>query len=96
MPHSPARWLSYGLPETSRLLKVNHYSLHLRIKMRLGGCAASSQNDDADMGGEVVRRFDPGSVTRGTACLTSVCVQDDMKAVIYRQARRVVETMFFG
>ena len=44
MPHSPARWPPYGRPETSRLLKVNHYMLHVRIMMRLGGCAASSQN----------------------------------------------------
>ena len=50
MPHSPARWPPYGRPETSRLLKVNHYTLHLRIKMRLGECAASSQNNDADTG----------------------------------------------
>jgi hypothetical protein len=46
MPHSPARWLPYGRPETSRLLKVNHYMLHVRIKMRLGACAASSQDTD--------------------------------------------------
>ena len=26
------------------------HMLHLRIKMRLGGCAASSQNTDADTG----------------------------------------------
>ncbi len=96
MPHSPARWPLYGRPETSRLLKVNHYMLHVRIKMRLGECVAFSQNTDTDTGGGVVRCFDPGSVTRGTACLTSVCVQDDMKASIYGQARRVVETMFFG
>jgi hypothetical protein len=51
---------------------------------------------DTDTGGGVVRRFDPGSVTRGTACLTSVCIQGDMKAVIFGQARRVVETTFFG
>jgi hypothetical protein len=70
--------------------------LHLRIKMRLGGCVASSQNDDADTGGGVVRSFDPASVTRGTACLTSVCVQGDMKAFIYGQARRLVETTFLG
>ncbi len=36
MPHSPARWPPYGWPETSRLLKVNHYMLQVRIKMRLG------------------------------------------------------------
>jgi hypothetical protein len=55
----------------------------------------SSQNDDADTGGGVVRSFDPGSVTRGTACLTSVCVQGDLKALEYGQAGRVLETMFF-
>ena len=70
--------------------------LHLRIMMRLGGCVASSQNDDADTGVGVVRSFDPGSVTRGTACLTSVCVQGDLKAAIYGQARRVLETTFFA
>jgi hypothetical protein len=36
----------------------------------------------------VVRSFDPGSVARGPACLTSVCVQGDLKTVIYAQARR--------
>jgi hypothetical protein len=44
----------------------------------------------------VVRSFDPGSVTRGRACLASVCVQGDLKAVIHTQALRVVETTFFG
>jgi hypothetical protein len=46
MPHSPTRWLPHSRPESSRLLKVNHYMLHLRIMMSLGGCAASSQNTD--------------------------------------------------
>jgi hypothetical protein len=44
----------------------------------------------------VVRSFDPGSVTRGPACLTSVCVQGDMKAFIYGQVRRVLETTYFA
>ena len=70
--------------------------LHVRIKMRLGGCAASSQNTNTDTGGGVVRSFDPGSVTRGKACLTQVCVQGDLKAVIYGEASRVLETTFFG
>jgi hypothetical protein len=96
MPHSIARWPPYGRPETSRLLKVNHYIAHLRIMMRLGGCVAFSQNTDTDTGVGVVRSFDPGSVTRGTACLTSVCVQGDLEAVIYGQVRRVVETTFLG
>jgi hypothetical protein len=47
-------------------------------------------------GGGVVRSFDPGSVTRGTACLTSVCPQGDLMAVEYGQGRRLVETTFFG
>jgi hypothetical protein len=75
MPHSPARWPPYGRPEPSLLLKVDHYMLDVRIKMRLGGCAASSQNTDVDTGVGVVRRFDPGSVTRGTAVQTSMCIQ---------------------
>ena len=44
----------------------------------------------------VVRSFDPGSVTRGTACLTWVCVQGDLKAVIDGQARRDLETTSFA
>jgi hypothetical protein len=32
----------------------------------------------------------------GPARLSSVCVQGDLKAVIYGQAGRVVETTFFG
>jgi hypothetical protein len=37
--------------------------------------------------GRVVRRYDPRSTTRGTACLAWMCVQGDLKAVIYGQAR---------
>ena len=44
----------------------------------------------------MVRSFDPRSVTRGTACLTSVCVQGVLKAPIYGQARRVVDIPFVG
>ena len=95
MPHSPARWPPYGRPETSRL-NVDHYMLHMRIKIRSGGCVAFSQNIDTDTGVGVVRSFDPGSVTRGSAWLTRMCVQGDLKAVTYGQARRVVETMFFA
>src|SRR5215211_7154244 len=96
MPHSPTRWPPYGRPESSRLLKVSHYMLHVRIKMLSGGCVAFSQNTDTDTGGGVVRSFDPGSVTRGTACLTSVCLQGDLKAVIYGQVRRALEVPFVG
>jgi hypothetical protein len=46
MLHSPARWPPYGLPETTRLLKIDHYMLHLRIKMRSGAYASSRQDTD--------------------------------------------------
>ncbi len=57
---------------------------------------AFSQNTDTDTGGGVVRSFDPGSVTRGTAVLTSVCIYAVLKAVEYGQAHRVLETTFFA
>jgi hypothetical protein len=69
MTHSPARWTLYGLRETSRLLKVDHCMLHVRIKMRSGAYASSRQDTDYT-GDGVVRSYDPGSVTRGTAVLT--------------------------
>jgi hypothetical protein len=50
MVHSPARWPPCGHSETSRLLKVDHCMLRVRIKMRSGGCVASSQNTDVDTG----------------------------------------------
>jgi hypothetical protein len=37
-------------PETSRLLKIDHNISHVRMKMRLGGCVAFSQNTDTDTG----------------------------------------------
>jgi hypothetical protein len=46
MPHSPARWPPYGRPETSRLLKVNHYMLHVHTKRRSGAYASSLQDTD--------------------------------------------------
>jgi hypothetical protein len=46
MPHSPARWLPYSRPETSRLLKVDHDMLHLRRLMRSGAYASSRQDTD--------------------------------------------------
>jgi hypothetical protein len=75
MPHSPARWPPYGRPEPSLLLKVDHYMLDVRIKMRLGGCAASSQNTDTDTGVGVVRRFDPRSDRGSLVVQTSVCIE---------------------
>jgi hypothetical protein len=38
---------------------------------------------DTDTGGGVVRSFDPGSVIRGTACLTSGCVLAGIKAAAW-------------
>jgi hypothetical protein len=59
MVHSPARWAPYGRPETSRLLEVDHYMLHMRIKMRLVRWAASSLSTDAKTGGGVTYRPAP-------------------------------------
>ena len=50
MVHSPARWPPYGRPEISRLLKVDHYTLDVRIKMRLGQYAAPPQDAEAGEG----------------------------------------------
>ncbi len=70
--------------------------LHVRIKMHLGGCATCSENADANTGVGVVRCLRGRLITRGTACLTYVCVQGYLKAVIDGEARRVLETTFFG
>jgi hypothetical protein len=74
MPHGPARWPSYSRPETSQVLKVENCKLHVRMKMRLGGCATCSENADANTGVGVVRCLRGRLITRGTACLTYVCV----------------------
>jgi hypothetical protein len=70
--------------------------LHVHMRMRLGGCAASSQNTDADTGVGGWQELITRSIMGGLACLTSVCVQGDLKAVIYGQASRVLETTFFA
>jgi hypothetical protein len=44
----------------------------------------------------VVRSYDPRSTTRGTACLAWMCIQGDLKAFIFGQARRVLETTSFA
>ena len=73
MVHSPARWPPNGRPETSRLLKVNHSMLHVRIEMRLGAYASSRQDTDyAGAGGG--QEFGPGSTIEGPACLIQVCI----------------------
>ena len=70
--------------------------LRVRIKMRSGAYASSRQDTDYAGKRGVVRSIDPWSVTRGTACLTSVYVQGDLKVIISGQARRVLETTFFA
>ena len=80
MSPSPARWPPDGRPETSRLLKVNHYMLHVRMKMRLGGCAAPPQDADT---GEGYQELSPRSIDRGQAVLTQVCMWADLKAATY-------------
>ena len=59
MPYSPAPWPRYGRPESSRLLKVDHYMLHLRIKMRSGGCVPFSQDTDTDTRGRGSQELRP-------------------------------------
>jgi hypothetical protein len=53
--------------------KADHYMLYGRTEMR-SGAYASSVRIPTMRGPGVVRSFDPGSITRGTVCLTSVCV----------------------
>src|SRR5918995_6212114 len=69
MPHSPARWPPYCRTETSRLLKVDHMCCTCN-KEALGRIRVISSGYRLCVGRGVVRSFDPGSVTRGTACLT--------------------------
>jgi hypothetical protein len=78
-----------------RTQKADPLHVAYRSKDALGAYASSRQDTDYT-GGGVVRSFDPGAVTRGTACLTSVCIQAVLKAVIYGQAGRLVETTFSG
>jgi hypothetical protein len=71
--------------------------LHVQhMRMRLGGCAAYSQNTDADTGVGGWQELITRSIMGGPACLTSVCVQGDLKAVIYGQSSSVLETTFFA
>jgi hypothetical protein len=69
--------------------------LRVRKRMRSGAYASSRQDTDYT-GGGVVRSFDPWSVTRGTACLTSVCVQADLSRCLSRKALWAVECSLFG
>jgi hypothetical protein len=69
--HSSTRWPPYGSSEISRLLKVEHYMSHVRIKMRSGGCVIFSQYTGARRGS---KGYSTGSIARGTACLTRMCI----------------------
>jgi hypothetical protein len=74
MAHSPARWLPYGRPETSRLFKVDTIYVaraHNNALGRIRVIASGYRRSGGQGGGQ---EFRPGSVTRGMACLTSVCV----------------------
>jgi hypothetical protein len=95
MPHGPARRLSYGRPETSRLLKADHYMLRVRIKMRSAQYASARQDTDYK-GAGWSGVWAPGSNIEGPACLTYVCIQGDLEAVVFGEARQVLETTFFG
>jgi hypothetical protein len=59
MSHSRALRPPYGRPESSRLLKVNHYMLDVRIKVRSGAYASSRQHTDTDTGGQGSQAFRP-------------------------------------
>jgi hypothetical protein len=96
MAHSPARWPPYGRPEISRLLKVDHYKLHLRIMVCSGGCVAFSQNTDADRGRGVIRSLGPRVEYRRSGLPDIGVCTSDLKPVEYGQARRVLETTFFA
>jgi hypothetical protein len=87
MPHSPARWPPYGRPESSRFLKVDHYMLHVRIMMRLGGCASLRQDTDY-AGAGVVRSSGGGPISEVRLVLTWMWVQAVLEAAIYGQGRK--------
>jgi hypothetical protein len=50
MVHSPAHRTPYGRPETSRLLKADHYVLRVRMKMRSGQYAAPHEHANRGAG----------------------------------------------
>ena len=51
----PARWPPYGRPETSQLLNVDHYMLHVRTELRSGQYAVPRQDADAGKGRQEFR-----------------------------------------
>jgi len=72
LPYSPAPWPPYGRPETSRLLKVDHYLSRTGIMVRSSQYAAPRQ--DADAGEGVV------TSSRGSVCYQrSYCPDTDVR-----------------
>jgi hypothetical protein len=67
--------------------------LRVRTKMRSDQYAAPRQDEDTGEGQELRPRV---LYERYGLPDMEVCVQGDLKAVINGQARRVVETTFFG
>ena len=95
MVHSPAHWPSYGRLEPSRLLKVDHYLLHMRIKMRSGAYASSRQGTDY-AGAGVVRSLGSRVEYRRSG-LPDIGVSTRRFEGLYIWAgRRVLETTYFG
>jgi hypothetical protein len=70
--------------------------LHVRIKMRSGGCAMSFQNTEAGTGAGVGRTSWGWSITEGTAFLTSLCVQAVLKAWSAPLGPPLLERPFFA
>src|ERR671914_522075 len=67
-----------GMKRSSWGKPVSHRQ---RLSWRLR-CHTLGRSEDIDTEG-VVRSYDPRSTRRGTACLTWMCVQAVLKAVIY-------------
>jgi hypothetical protein len=67
MPYSPVRWPPYARSETSRLLKVCHYMLHVLTELRSGAYAASRQDTDY-AGRGVVRSSWGGAISEVRLC----------------------------
>jgi hypothetical protein len=82
------------LPKSEAMCLLALMLLHERARPTAGRALTLQHARNAGAGGS--RSYNPGSTTRGTACLTSMCVQGGLKAVIYAQARRVLETTLFS
>jgi hypothetical protein len=72
------RW--FPLLLTFRAQKAKHYTWRTDMKKLSGACASLRHCARilTIRGRGVVRSFDPGSVTRGTSILTSMCIEADL------------------